>query len=103
MTAVESDFDGASQEHCMLVPGRPNVSPWYSSAEPPASDRAGDALASGTPTGLRNDLVALLGAERVLSRPIDLIRYASDASPYRLFPKVVVVARDGADIQNALS
>ena len=25
---------------------------------------------------------------------MDLVRYASDASPYRLFPKAVVMARD---------
>ncbi|MEA2424543.1 MAG: D-lactate dehydrogenase, partial [Thermoleophilaceae bacterium] len=61
-------------------------------------DRAPDALAAGTPEPLRSDLIALLGAERVLSRPIDLIRYASDASPYRMIPKVVVMARNTGDI-----
>ena len=64
----------------------------------PYPDRAPDGLATGTPEPLRSDLVGLLGAERVLSRPIDLIRYASDASPYRLIPKVVVMARDTGDI-----
>ena len=38
------------------------------------------------------ELVALLGADRVLTRASDLIRYASDASPYRLIPKAVVMA-----------
>ena len=42
----------------------------------PQPDRAPDSLAGGTPERLRNDLVALLGADRVLARPIDLIRYA---------------------------
>jgi D-lactate dehydrogenase len=51
---------------------------------------------------LRNDLVALLGPDRVLSRPIDLIRFATDASPYRLFPKVVVIARTVDDVRKLL-
>jgi D-lactate dehydrogenase len=69
---------------------------------PPAADRAPDALAAGTPQPLRRDLVALLGADRVLARPIDLVRYASDASPYRRFPKVVVMARDATDVARVL-
>src|SRR4051794_8399494 len=64
----------------------------------PYPDRAPESLAAGTPEPLRSDLIALLGAERVLTRAIDLIRYASDASPYRLIPRVVVMARDTGDI-----
>src|SRR3954464_5722865 len=64
----------------------------------PFPDRAPESLAAGTPEPLRSDLVALPGAERVLVRPIDLIRYASDASPYRLIPKAVVMAHDSCDI-----
>ena len=63
-----------------------------------APDRAPDELAAGTPEPLRSELVELLGADRVLSRAIDLVSYASDASPYRLFPKAVVRARDAADV-----
>jgi D-lactate dehydrogenase len=63
-----------------------------------APDRAPDELAAGTPEPLRSELVALLGADRVLSRAIDLIRYASDASPYMFFPKAVVRARDAAEV-----
>ena len=65
-------------------------------------DRAPDGLAAGTPPRLRDDLVELLGADRVLTRPIDLVRYATDASPYRLFPKVVVIARTVEDIRKVL-
>jgi D-lactate dehydrogenase len=65
-------------------------------------DRALDALAAGTPPGLRDDLIALLGADCVLTRPIDLIRYATDASPYRLFPKVIVIARNVGDVRKVL-
>ena len=70
---------------------------------PVAPDRAPDSLAQGTPRALREDLVALLGAERVLSRAIDLIAYASDASPYRRFPAVVVMAHDAADVGKVLA
>ena len=63
-----------------------------------AADRAPDSLAAGTPEPLRADLIELLGADRVLTRAIDLVRYASDASPYRLLPQAVVMARDADDV-----
>jgi len=69
---------------------------------PATADRAPDSLAGGTPEPLRRDLVALLGEDRVLSRAIDLIRYASDASPYRLFPQAVVMARSVDDVVKVL-
>jgi hypothetical protein len=50
----------------------PNVQSIRLSARSPQRDRAPDALAEGTPRGLRNDLVALLGPDRVLTRPTDL-------------------------------
>jgi D-lactate dehydrogenase len=56
-------------------------------------DHAPEALAMGTALWLRDDLVQLLGKEQVHSRLIDLIKYATDASPYRMFPKVVVSPR----------
>src|SRR6266498_479844 len=80
----------------------PNVRAIMSSARTPQRDRAPDALAAGTPPGLRDDLVALLGADCVLTRPIDLIRFATDASPYRLFPKVIVIARNVDDVRKVL-
>src|SRR3954465_6587275 len=69
----------------------------------PYPDRAPDSLAAGTPEPMRSELIGLLGPERVLARPIDLIRYSSDASPYRLIPKAVVVARDAADVAKVFS
>src|SRR5919108_3088902 len=69
----------------------------------PAKDRAPDELASGTPEPLRSELIGLLGEDRVLTRVIDLVRYASDASPYRLLPKAVVIARDAGDISKVLA
>src|SRR3954471_22730419 len=61
-------------------------------------DRVPDALAGGTPEPLREQLRALLGADRVLHRVSDIVRYASDASPYRLIPQVVVMAHDAVDV-----
>ena len=86
----------------ILSLGSPDVSAISPTRVTPQPDRAPDSLAAGTPEWLRSDLVALLGADRVLCRPIDLIRYATDASPYRLFPKVVVIARDADDVRKVL-
>ena len=69
----------------------------------PAPDRAPDELAAGTPEPLRGDLEALLGADRVLARASDIVRYASDASPYRLLPRVVVMAHDAEDVAKVLA
>jgi D-lactate dehydrogenase len=68
----------------------------------PAKDRAPDELALGTPEPQRSELIGLLGEDRILTRVIDLVRYASDASPYRLLPKAVVMARDAGDISKIL-
>ena len=73
-----------------------------STAEP-ASDRAPDRIAAGTAQPLRGELEQLLGADRVLARASDIVRYASDASPYRLLPQVVVMARDAEDVAKVLA
>jgi D-lactate dehydrogenase len=62
------------------------------------ADRVPDALAHGTPEPLLSGLTREVGENRVLSRVIDLVRYATDASPYRLVPQAVVVAQDVADV-----
>jgi D-lactate dehydrogenase len=62
------------------------------------TDAVPDAFARGTPSVLKADLVALLGKDRVLHRSIDLVRYASDASPYRLTPQVIVLPRTIDDV-----
>jgi D-lactate dehydrogenase len=67
------------------------------------ADRAPDWVADGTPEPLRSELVAALGAEQVLSRALDLVRYASDASPYRLIPKAVVTPRDIDDMRKLVA
>jgi D-lactate dehydrogenase len=86
----------------MLTLFSPNIRAIMSSARTPQRDRAPDVLAAGTPPSLRNDLLSLLGADCVLTRPIDLIRFATDASPYRLFPKVIVIARNVDDVRKVL-
>ncbi|WP_030158050.1 FAD-binding and (Fe-S)-binding domain-containing protein [Streptomyces sp. NRRL S-244] len=69
----------------------------------PAPDRVPDHRAAGTPEPLRTELAELLGAEKVLWKVSDLVRYASDASPYRFVPQVVVVAEDIDDVSAVLS
>jgi D-lactate dehydrogenase len=69
----------------------------------PASDRAPDSLAGGTAQPLRGELEQLLGADRVLGRASDIVRYASDASPYRRFPQAVVMAHDAGDVAKVLA
>jgi D-lactate dehydrogenase len=68
-----------------------------------APDRAPESLAAGTPQPLRGELEGLLGADRVLARASDIVRYASDASPYRLLPQAVVMARDASDVAKTLA
>ncbi|HEY7121591.1 MAG TPA: FAD-binding and (Fe-S)-binding domain-containing protein [Solirubrobacterales bacterium] len=84
----------------LLAPDVQRIAPEGSE---PAGDRVPDELASGTPEPLRRELIASLGEDRVLTRVIDLVRYASDASPYRLLPRAVVMARDAADISKVLA
>ncbi|MEA2144638.1 MAG: D-lactate dehydrogenase [Solirubrobacteraceae bacterium] len=60
----------------------------------PCSDAAPAWVAGGTPLALRQALTEVLGPAGVLSSALDLVKYASDASPYRLIPQVVAVPRD---------
>jgi D-lactate dehydrogenase len=69
----------------------------------PAPDRAPDEIAAGVAQPLRGELESLLGADRVLGRASDIVRYASDASPYRLFPRAVVMAHDSQDVAKVLA
>lgn len=50
-------------------------------------------------TSLREALIAIVGPDRVLDRPVDLIAFASDASFYRLIPRAVVFAGSVAEVQ----
>ena len=68
-----------------------------------APDRAPESLAGGIAQPLRSELEELLGPERVLARASDIVRYASDASPYRLLPRAVVMAHDADDVAKTLA
>ncbi|MDK6259491.1 FAD-binding and (Fe-S)-binding domain-containing protein [Corynebacterium frankenforstense] len=61
-------------------------------------DRVPDHMAAGTPEPLKSDLIRLLGEDKVLHRAIDLVRYATDASPYRILPQVVVTPETTDDL-----
>jgi len=80
----------------------PSVEPLAPPVAAATPDRAPESLAGGVAEPLRGELEALLGPDRVLGRASDLIRYASDASPYRLFPRAVVMAREAADVAKVL-
>jgi D-lactate dehydrogenase len=69
----------------------------------PAADRAPDEIAAGVAQPLRGELEALLGPDRLLTGAGDIVRYASDASPYRLFPQAVVMAREAGDVAKVLA
>jgi D-lactate dehydrogenase len=69
----------------------------------PAPDRAPDEIAAGVAQPLRGELERLLGPERVLASASDIVKYASDASPYRLFPQAVVMAREAGDVAKVLA
>lgn len=70
--------------------GRPNVAS--------ESDAFPKELLNGTPEKLKVELIALLGKDRVMHRALDLVRYASDASAYRLTPQIIVLPRTTDEI-----
>jgi D-lactate dehydrogenase len=84
----------------LLEPKAERIAPEGSAS---SADAAPAWVAGGTPEPLRGDLIALLGADRVLTRASDIVRYASDASPYRLFPKAVVMAHEADDVAKVLA
>jgi len=86
-----------------LLDPKPDVLRPTARPEAPAPDRVPDDRAHGTPQPLRGDLIALLGADKVLTKISDHVRYASDASPYRFVPRVVVVPEGIDDVSAVLS
>ncbi|MGW0086202.1 FAD-binding and (Fe-S)-binding domain-containing protein [Streptomyces sp. NPDC003393] len=68
-----------------------------------APDRLPDGRAVGTPERLRDELIALLGPEKVRWKVSDLVKYASDASPYRFVPHVVLLPDSTDDISAIMS
>ena len=70
---------------------------------PAQGDAVDPARVEGTPAALKSDLIKLIGPDQVLDRVSDLVRYASDASPYRYLPQVVVQPRTVADVRAILA
>lgn len=66
--------------------------------DPVPADHAPAGLAAGTDPELAAELRAIVGPEGLLSRASDLIRYASDASPYRRIPAAVVQPRTTGEV-----
>ncbi len=81
---------------------QPNTAAITPTGTTPMPDRVSGDLAGGSPTQLVADLETALGEGRVLSKALDLVRYAADASPYRMVPAAVVISRDTTDISNVL-
>ena len=77
--------------------------PLESQAGEGVSDRAPDWVAHGTPEPLRGELRRALGPSGAATRALDLVRYASDASPYRTIPRAVAIPRDLADVRAVLA
>ena len=77
---------------------------WLSTPGPSRDTAATDAasVSASTPKHIKELLARIVPGERILSRPIDLIAFASDASFYRLIPKAVVLAQGIAEIQALL-
>ena len=79
--------------------GQADVRLYAPPAQDPWSDRAPDWVADGTPEPLRGELLRALGPGRVATRALDLVRYASDASPYRTIPRAVAIPREVEDVR----
>lgn len=82
--------------HKLLSPNPDRIpKPEYSASKP---DAVSEDFADGSDAGLHDQLAAIVGENNVKSRVSDLVRYASDASPYRAIPAIVVQPRDASDI-----
>ena len=68
----------------------------------PYADRIPEDLAEGTPAPLAAQLRQVLGEDQVRTSVTDLVAYASDASPYRMIPQVVLQPRTTGDVARIL-
>ena len=64
----------------------------------PAADAADPDLLNRPDSDVVTQVIDLIGRDKVLDNPLDIVRLATDASPYRLIPKVVVLPHDTADM-----
>jgi D-lactate dehydrogenase len=66
-------------------------------------DAVPESFLDGTPRAMREALCKILGKDGVLHRVTDLVRYASDASPYRYIPQAVVLPRNIKEVADVLA
>ena len=62
------------------------------------ADAVSERYRHGSPAELVADMEAIVGAENVHGRLSDLVRFSSDAGPYRSIPNIVVSPRNAADL-----
>jgi D-lactate dehydrogenase len=70
---------------------------------PEMFDAVPESLLDGTPRELKEALSQILGQANVLHRVFDLVRFASDASPYRYIPQVVAMPRNPKEVAAILA
>jgi D-lactate dehydrogenase len=70
---------------------------------PAMQDAVPESLLEGTPRELMEALSQMLGQANVLHRVSDLVRFASDASPYRYIPQAVVMPRTAEEVASILA
>ena len=59
-------------------------------------------MSGGNHEQLRRELAGFMPAERLVTDPLRLLAWGTDASFYRLTPKIVVVAETEAEVQRVL-
>ncbi|MCQ9336661.1 FAD-binding oxidoreductase [Corynebacterium phoceense] len=57
---------------------------------------------NGSPLSLIRDMEAIVGEDNVHGRLTDLVRFSSDAGPYRAIPNIVVAARSADDLSKLM-
>ena len=62
------------------------------------ADAVSERYRHGSPAELVADMEAIVGQENVHGRLSDLVRFSSDAGPYRSIPNIVVSPRNAADL-----
>src|SRR5215471_1863170 len=68
-------------------------------AAQPLETLEGAPTSASDSTDLLEQLKRAVAPERVLTRPVELIAFASDASFYRLIPRAVVLSQGISEIQ----
>lgn len=67
------------------------------------ADAVSEHYLEGTPQPVLDELASIVGKDNVLGRLSDLVRYASDAGPYRTVPSVVVRPRNAQDLAGLMA